>query len=71
LLDALRAHPRVTVRRRLALALGTVDVPRVIAVLHDLAEHDRDSGVREAARRALTGRSDLAAGGSAIREQAA
>lgn len=71
LLDALRAHPRVTVRRRLALALGTVDVPRVIAVLHDLAEHDRDSGVREAARRALTGRSDLPAGGSAAREQAA
>lgn len=71
LLAALRAHPRVTVRRRLALALGTVDVPRVIAVLHDLAEHDRDSGVREAARRALTGRSDLAAGGPAIREQAA
>lgn len=71
LLDALRAHRRVTVRRRLALALGTVDVPRVIAVLHDLAEHDRDAGVREAARRALTGRSDLAAGGPTAREQAA
>jgi HEAT repeat protein len=71
LLDALRAHRRVTVRRRLALALGTVDVPRVIAVLHDLAEHDRDAGVREAARRALTGRSDLAAGGPAAWERAA
>lgn len=71
LLDALRAHRRVTVRRRLALALGAVEVPRVIAVLHDLAEHDRDAGVRDAARRALTGRSDLAAGGPAASEQAA
>ncbi len=71
LLDALRGHRRVTVRRRLALALGTVEVPRVIAVLHDLAEHDRDAGVREAARRGLTGRSDLAAGGATAREQAA
>jgi HEAT repeat protein len=71
LLDALRSHRRVSVRRRLALALGAVDVPRVIAVLHDLAEHDRDAGVREAARRALTGRSDLAAGGPTPLEQAA
>jgi HEAT repeat protein len=70
LLEALRGHRRVSVRRRLALSLGAVDAPRVIAVLHDLAEHDRDAGVREAARRALTGRSDLAAGGPA-REQAA
>ncbi len=71
LLAALRSHPRVSVRRRLTLALGTVDVPRVIAVLHDLAEHDRDPGVREAARRALTGRSDLGAGESTSRDLAA
>jgi HEAT repeat protein len=67
LLDALRRHPRAGVRRRLAAALGTVDVPRVLAVLHDLAEHDRDAGVREAACRALTGRPSV----TAERERAA
>lgn len=71
LLDALRRHPRAGVRRRLAAALGTVDVPRVLTVLHDLAEHDRDPGVREAARRALTGRPPGAVGGTAARERAA
>jgi HEAT repeat protein len=71
LVDALQRHPRAGVRRRLAAALGTVDVPRVLSALHDLAEHDRDAGVREAARRALTGRPLGAAGGTAERERAA
>ncbi|MDR7420468.1 MAG: HEAT repeat domain-containing protein [Armatimonadota bacterium] len=53
LLDAVRRHVRQGVRRRLVAVLATIDVPRVIAVLHDLAEHDRDPGVRDAARRAL------------------
>jgi HEAT repeat protein len=62
LLDALRRHPRAGVRRRLVAVLSVVDAPRVIAVLHDLAEHDRDAGVREASHRALTGRPDRSVG---------
>jgi HEAT repeat protein len=71
LLDALRRHPRAGVRRRLVAVLGVVDAPRVIAALHDVAEHDRDAGVREASRRALTGRPDWSMGTRADRERAA
>jgi HEAT repeat protein len=71
LLDALRRHPRAGVRRRLVAVLGVVDAPRVIAALHDVAEHDRDAGVREASRRALTGRPDRSMGRRADRERAA
>jgi HEAT repeat protein len=71
LLDALRRHPRAGVRRRLVAVLGVVDAPRVIAALHDVAEQDRDAGVREASRRALTGRPDRSMGRRADRERAA
>ncbi|MFZ5875037.1 MAG: HEAT repeat domain-containing protein [Nitrospirota bacterium] len=71
LVDALRRHPRAAVRRRLVAVLGVVDAPRVIAALHDVAEHDRDAGVREASHRALTGRPDRAMGRRADRERAA
>jgi HEAT repeat protein len=71
LLDALRRHPRAGVRRRLVAVLSVVDAPRVIAALHDLAEHDRDAGVREASHRALTGRPDGSIGRRAGRERAA
>jgi hypothetical protein len=59
------------VRRKLAVALGAVDVPRVLAALHDLAEHDRDAGVRDAARRALTGRPSWTAWRNTGQERAA
>ncbi len=71
LLDALRRHPRAGVRRRLVAVLGVVDAPRVIAALHDLAEHDRDAGVRDASHRALTGRPDRSIGRQGGRERAA
>ncbi len=54
LLDALRGHPKATVRRRLVDILGREQSPRVIAALHDVMTGDRDAGVREAAGRALT-----------------
>jgi hypothetical protein len=59
------------VRRRLVAVLSVVAAPRVIAALHDLAEHDRDAGVREASHRALTGRPDGSIGRRAGRERAA
>jgi HEAT repeat protein len=71
LVGALRRHPRASVRRKLAVALGAVDVPRVLAALHDLAEHDRDAGVRDAARRALTGRPSWTAWRNTGQERAA
>lgn len=71
LLDALRRHPRAGVRRRLVAVLAVLDAPRVIAALHDLAEHDRDAGVRDASHRALTGRPDRSIGRRTGRERAA
>lgn len=54
LLDALRRHPKATVRRRLVDILGREQSPRVIAALHDVMTADQDAGVREAASGALT-----------------
>lgn len=54
-LSALRRHPRPAVRRRLVAMLAVLDAHQVIGALHEAAERDPDPGVRESARRALTG----------------